>query len=965
LSTLHDFAKISIAPGSVVIVRDEEWLVTGVEHTADGRLLRCQGLSELVRDTTASFYENLDADLRVLDPAAATVVADDSPHYRRSRLWLEATLRKTAVPLDGTALTVSVNMLVNPLGYQQAAVRKALDQANLRTRILLADAVGLGKTLEIGMILSELIRRGRGERILIVTPRHVLEQMQNEMWSRFAIPFVRLDTLGIQRVRQKLPATRNPFSYFKRAIISIDTLKSKHYLDHLRRQRWDAVVIDESHNVTNFKTLNNQLARVLAPNTDALILASATPHNGKPESFAALIRLLEPTAVRPNGTVIEEEVRRLVIRRHRHSPEVASEVGADWAERREPQNWLVPASDAENDVARELDEVWLHPVSGNSPYSESAATLFPWTLAKAFLSSPAALLESIQERIGRMNKPPTATQERELGALLRLEALVRKADDTSSGKYTRLVAYLRKLGVGPDSTMRVVIFAERVRTLKWLQGRLQADLKLGPRQVVILYGGLTDQEQQDVVESFKKTSSPIRVLITGDLASEGVNLHEQCHELIHYDIPWSLIRIEQRNGRIDRYGQRHPPQITTLLLSPETAAFSGDLRVLSRLIEKEHEAHAALGDAASLMGKYDVGAEEDEIRKVLAGKASLDEVVKETQVIRAENSIAGMLARIMAGTATAPGALPASGDDATGQSSLYPSQVAFLEDALYEAYKAPAAPVAAGGVGWRDYGPQQIVEIIPPRDLRQRLEVLPQSYLAERKVIERFKLVTSKARGKVLLADALTDESDSSWPEAHYLGPLHPVIDWAADRAMASLGRNQVFAARGEVDHPTILLLGTLTNRRGQIVASSYLTAEFPNPGNLAFCMVTPHESATVMAAAVGYAATASNPGPVAALDALQPLIVRAVRSAAAEMAVVFAAAQDAITGRVEEWSRRVADWTVEADALVQRSELRQRRVSVQEEQAIAARMVPERQLVRPLLVVVPQDHPVAGSEEE
>jgi superfamily II DNA or RNA helicase len=856
-------------------------------------------------------------------------------------------------------------MLANPLGYQQAAVRKALDQANLRTRILLADAVGLGKTLEIGMILSELIRRGRGERILIVTPRHVLEQMQNEMWSRFAIPFVRLDTLGIQRVRQKLPATRNPFSYFKRAIISIDTLKSKHYLDHLRRQRWDAVVIDESHNVTNFKTLNNQLARVLAPNTDALILASATPHNGKPESFAALIRLLEPTAVRPNGTVIEEEVRRLVIRRHRHSPEVASEVGADWAERREPQNWLVPASDAENDVARELDEVWLHPVSGNSPYSESAATLFPWTLAKAFLSSPAALLESIQERIGRMNKPPTATQERELGALLRLEALVRKADDTSSGKYTRLVAYLRKLGVGPDSTMRVVIFAERVRTLKWLQGRLQADLKLGPRQVVILYGGLTDQEQQDVVESFKKTSSPIRVLITGDLASEGVNLHEQCHELIHYDIPWSLIRIEQRNGRIDRYGQRHPPQITTLLLSPETAAFSGDLRVLSRLIEKEHEAHAALGDAASLMGKYDVGAEEDEIRKVLAGKASLDEVVKETQVIRAENSIAGMLARIMAGTATAPGALPASGDDATGQSSLYPSQVAFLEDALYEAYKAPAAPVAAGGVGWRDYGPQQIVEIIPPRDLRQRLEVLPQSYLAERKVIERFKLVTSKARGKVLLADALTDESDSSWPEAHYLGPLHPVIDWAADRAMASLGRNQVFAARGEVDHPTILLLGTLTNRRGQIVASSYLTAEFPNPGNLAFCMVTPHESATVMAAAVGYAATASNPGPVAALDALQPLIVRAVRSAAAEMAVVFAAAQDAITGRVEEWSRRVADWTVEADALVQRSELRQRRVSVQEEQAIAARMVPERQLVRPLLVVVPQDHPVAGSEEE
>ena len=97
-------------------------------------------------------------------------------------------------PLDGAALTVSTGMLADPLSYQQTAVRKALDPANLRTRILLADAVGLGKTLEIGMILAELIRRGRGERILIVTPRHVLEQMQNEMWSRFAIPFVRLDS---------------------------------------------------------------------------------------------------------------------------------------------------------------------------------------------------------------------------------------------------------------------------------------------------------------------------------------------------------------------------------------------------------------------------------------------------------------------------------------------------------------------------------------------------------------------------------------------------------------------------------------------------------------------------------------------------------------------------------------------------------------------------------------------------
>jgi hypothetical protein len=623
----------------------------------------------------------------------------------------------------------------------------------------------------------------------------------------------------------------------------------------------------------------------------------------------------------------------------------------------------VPASDAENEVARELDTVWLHPATGTSPYSGSAAILFPWTLAKAFLSSPAALLESIKERIGRLGKHPTVVQEREIEALLRLESLARKADDTSSGKYTRLLSYLCDIGVRPDSPMRVVIFAERVRTLKWLREHLQVDLKLGPKQAVILHGGLTDTEQQDIVDSFKQASSPIRVLITGDLASEGVNLHAQCHELVHYDIPWSLIRIEQRNGRIDRYGQHKPPQITTLLLNPETEAFSGDLRVLSRLIEKEHEAHSALGDAASLMGKYDVDAEEDEIRKVLAGKARLDDVVKDAQAVKAEDSVTGLLARIMASVA-AP--VPKTGEDvASSASSLYPSQVAFLRDALEEAYKKPEATAAAGGVGWRDYGPQRIIELVPPPDLRQRLEVLPQTYLAERKVTELFKLVTSKERGKALLADALADESGSSWPEAHYLGPLHPIIDWAADRAMASLGRNQVFAARGDVDHPTVLLLGTLTNRRGQVVASSYLTAEFPNPANPAFCIVTPHESATAMTSSVGYGEKASNPGAVAGIDALQPVIAHAVRSVAAEMTVVFAAAQDAITERVREWSRRAMDWAEEADALIQRSELRQRRVSVEVEKAIAARMVPERQLVRPLLVVVPQDHPVAGAQGE
>jgi len=269
-----------IAPGAQVVVRDEEWLVRAVQQTpADGKLVRVIGASELVREQEATFFTELD-DVQPLRPEDTTLALDPTPGFRRSRLYLEALIRKTPLPAAETRLAVGHRQLLDQLEYQRHPVKAALEA--LRPRLLIADAVGLGKTLEVGMVLSELMRRGRGDRILVVTPRHILEQFQHELWTRFAIPLVRLDSEGIQRVRQKIPATRNPFTYYKRVIISIDTLKNAgRYRHHLEGIRWDAVVIDECHNLVNRGTLNNQLARVLAPRTDALILTSATPHNGR------------------------------------------------------------------------------------------------------------------------------------------------------------------------------------------------------------------------------------------------------------------------------------------------------------------------------------------------------------------------------------------------------------------------------------------------------------------------------------------------------------------------------------------------------------------------------------------------------------------------------------------------------------------------------------------------------------
>lgn len=939
----------TFAPGAVVVVRDEEWLVTQTEETADGAALGVQGLSDLVRGTNATFFPSIDS-VTALDPREATVRSDDSASYRRARLWLAATLRKTAVPLSDPSLTVSTQMLARPLSYQHAAVTKALDPESLRPRILIADAVGLGKTLEIGMILAELIRRGRGERVLIVCPRHVLEQMQHEMWSRFAIGFVRLDSQGVARVKQKLPANRNPFTYFRRVIISVDTLKQERFAHDLKRHHWDAVVIDESHNITNSATQNNRLANILAPQTDALILASATPHNGRKESFAELVRLLDPTAVSADGDINTDRLPGLVIRRHRHSPEVAHEVGSEWAERLPPDHRLVDASGPENAVADELVATWLHPASGVTPGSGAGSALFGWTLAKAFLSSPAALRDTITERLRRIHDGATGSVERE--ALLRLRALNDECCETSA-KYAALLDYLKDIGVGRRSATRVVVFSERVATLRWLAAKLRADLRLTDDAVDILHGGLPDDQQQSIVDGFKKSNSPIRVLVTGDVASEGVNLHKQCHHLLHYDIPWSLIRIEQRNGRIDRFGQQYPPEITTLLLNPNQDRFSGDLAVLTRLVEREHEAHVALGDAASLMGHYDVKAEEDQIRQVLAGKKAFDDAVADPDDVgeQTEDWLAVMLA-----------GFDDTAEDTTGPAvavpdGLYVEPVDFLRDVLHEYYRTPEEKPTGrdqGGVNWREHPGHHMVEFTPPPDLRQRLEVLPQSYLAERKVLEKLQLVTDQVRATEILAEALIDDSDSSWPASHFLGPLHPVLDWAADRALAHLARNEVFAVRGDVDSPTVLLVGTLVNRRGHVVASSWLAAEFP----MARPFVTAHASAAEMLAGVGLDHHHSNPGAVDA-SGLQHLIRPAVEAAEAQLeSHVSVAAADA-RRRVDAWAERANDWRNDADALVQRSTIHNRRALVEAEERLTHDMAPDRRLVRPLLVVVPNGTPV------
>jgi SNF2 family DNA or RNA helicase len=178
----------------------------------------------------------------------------------------------------------------------------------------------LGKTLEAGILVTELIARGRGKRILVLAVKSMLGQFQQEFWNRFSIPLVRLDSVGLQRVRNRIPANHNPFHYFDRSIISIDTLKQDiEYRHYLERAYWDIILIDEAHNVAerSGSSQRAKLARLLATRSDTLIMLSATPHDGKAESFASLMNMLDPTAIANPRDYSREDFRDkgLVIRR--------------------------------------------------------------------------------------------------------------------------------------------------------------------------------------------------------------------------------------------------------------------------------------------------------------------------------------------------------------------------------------------------------------------------------------------------------------------------------------------------------------------------------------------------------------------------------------------------------------------------------------------------------------------------
>ena len=286
------------APGMRVLIRDEEWIVKKTDVNSDGgKTLTVTGTSELVYGREAIFLDSLE-NIEIVRPEDTKLMTDNSARFMKSRLYIESMLRRR-IPIDNNKLYVGHKAAMNVVEYQLEPALLAM--AKPRQRILIADAVGLGKTLEAGVLMSELIARGKGRRILVVTVKSMMTQFQKEMWNRFTIPLTRIDSGEIQKIRRRIPANHNPFHYFDKSIISIDTIKRDvEYRTYIENAYWDIIVIDEAHNVARRGDALAQRAKIaalLAEKSDTLILLSATPHDGKAESFASLMNMLDPTAI--------------------------------------------------------------------------------------------------------------------------------------------------------------------------------------------------------------------------------------------------------------------------------------------------------------------------------------------------------------------------------------------------------------------------------------------------------------------------------------------------------------------------------------------------------------------------------------------------------------------------------------------------------------------------------------------
>ena len=507
--------------------------------------------------------------------------------------------------------------------YQLDPVVRAIQMP--RVNLLIADDVGLGKTIEAGLVAQELILRQRVRRILIACPSSLQIQWHEQMRDKFGLDFRIVDSALMKEIRRRRGIHVNPWTHFPRLITSIDFLKRDRPLRLFREvlpsagepmypRRFDLLIVDEAHNVApsgggNYAidSMRTAAIRLLEPHFEHKLFLTATPHNGYYESFTALLELLDNQRFARGVTPDRDQLQTIMVRR------LKQELPPRWEGKpRFPERCLeaipVDYTDAERIAHKALQQYTELRRSGAADNTEKYATEFVLKLLKKRLfSSPAAFLTTLEKHEHSLNQArrragsglstPTvgilrqqierleedfaddvvyeecaedvlaatsrlfrqlAPEEAALLEQLRTWATIasRRPDAKASELLHWIDEQIRPNGKW--SEQRVLIFTEYRATQKWLYELLASIGLAQDERVMLLYGGMNAQERERVKAAFQSSpkTSEVRILLATDAASEGLDLQNYCFSLIHYEIPWNPNRMEQRNGRIDRHGQK-------------------------------------------------------------------------------------------------------------------------------------------------------------------------------------------------------------------------------------------------------------------------------------------------------------------------------------------------------------------------------------------------------------------------
>jgi len=610
-------------PGSIVNARGREWVVLP-QSNSNVLYLRPLGGGEELPTVVAPALER-----EPIKPATFPYPDPERSGTQSAGLLLRDALmlklRAGAGPFRSFG-----NIAIEPRAYQLVPLMMALKHQTIR--ILIADDVGIGKTIEAGLIAREMLDRGEFTRLSVLCPPHLCEQWQQELSNRFHIQAVIVRSSSAARLERSLPAGSSVFTEYPFTVVSLDYIKSKNRRDAFAEQCPNFVIVDEAHTCSRTgqgRQQRYELLRDLSNNEERhMVLLTATPHSGDEEAFYNLLSLLDQQFLQlKDETRSDHPIRKKLadhfVQRRRQDIK-------EWQEGKLfPERFTAEATykltGEWNDIFQEVLDYAKELVEREDEGTLKAR--MNWWAALALLrcisSSPQAAIKALNTRLESVLgiQDGQALEEHEIIAALeaqgnssildgsddnlsqddiepgialgkdtdRLHSLVERARALKSSGDPKLKALIKHLKPMCEEGLNPVIFCRYIATAEYIADELKKKFK--DREVIYVTGDFNPTERQQIIEDLKDKEKP-PILVATDCLSEGVNLQEQFTAVIHYDLSWNPTRHEQREGRVDRFGQQ-AGIVKTLMLYGDDNPIDG--AVLQVIIRKAESIRKALG----------------------------------------------------------------------------------------------------------------------------------------------------------------------------------------------------------------------------------------------------------------------------------------------------------------------------------------------------------------------------------